>query len=85
MFQRLFLDHPRSLGESYWRHQRAALSFAALLLAAGLACLVHAVVPGLFTRTGSRTIDRLYRRMLSRGPGGSEGGIPMATVRSTLS
>jgi len=71
MFRRLFLDHPHSVDESYGEHQRVALSFAFSMLAAGLACLVHAFVPGLFVRTGSSTIERLHHRMMvaRRGQG----------------
>ena len=64
MFNRLFLDHPRSVGESYLEHQRHAFGFGISLLGAALACLVHALVPGLFVRTGSDTIKRLHERMV---------------------
>ena len=64
VFNRLFLDHPRSVGESYLEHQRHAFGFGISLLAAALACLVHAMVPGLFVRTGSDTIKRLHERMV---------------------
>jgi hypothetical protein len=65
VFNRLFLDHPRSVGENYLEHQRRAFGFAIALLAAALACLVHALVPGLFVRTGSETIKRLHDRMVA--------------------
>ncbi len=65
MFRSLFLSHPESVGETYFEHQGVALSFAVELLAAGLACAVHAVVPGLFTRTGSQAIERLHARMVA--------------------
>jgi hypothetical protein len=64
MFNRLFLEHPRSVGEGYWEHQRKAWWFAAALLASGIACLIHGLVPALFTWTGSRTVTRLYDSML---------------------
>jgi hypothetical protein len=64
VFTRLFLDHPRSVGESYLEHQRHASGFGIALLGAGLACLVHALVPGLFVRTGSDAIARLHDRMI---------------------
>ena len=64
MFDRLFLDHPHSVGETYLEHQRRACGFAISLLAASLACLVHAVIPGLFVHTGSDTIKRLHERMV---------------------
>src|SRR5580698_5382994 len=45
VFKRLFLSHPASVGESYFEHQRVALSFALPLLGAGLTALAHAVIP----------------------------------------
>ena len=62
----LFVDHPRSLGESYWEHQTNATRFGATLIAAGIACLVHGVVPGFFPRTGSSTVASLYGQMRAR-------------------
>ena len=63
--QQLFVDHPRSVGESYLEHQRRALGFGTALLLAGGACLLHALVPAWFTTTGSRTVSRLYERMIA--------------------
>jgi|SRR5690348_2800677 hypothetical protein len=65
VFNRLFVDHPRSVGESYLEHQRHAFGFGISLLGAALACLVHAVIPGLFVRTGSEAITRLHDRMVT--------------------
>jgi hypothetical protein len=65
MIRSLFLSHPESVGETYIEHQGVALSFAVELLAASLACAVHAVVPGLFKRTGSQAIERLHARMVT--------------------
>ena len=64
MIERLFLRHPRSVGESYFEHQAVALSFAGDLLAAGAACAIHAAVPALFTKTASRMVERLHRRLV---------------------
>ena len=64
MFNRLFLEHPRSVGESYLQHQLNAFGFGFSLIAAGLACLVHGLVPGTFVRTGSGAVTRLYSRMV---------------------
>ena len=36
------------------------------LLAAGLACLVHALLPFLFVKTGSRAIVELHERMVAK-------------------
>jgi len=66
MFRRLFLSHPQQAGESYLQHQRVALSFAWPLLGAGLAAIVHAVVPGLCERTTGDVIRKLHGRLEKR-------------------
>ena len=60
----LFTRHPDSVGESYLEHMATALSFGGRMLVGGLACLVHAFLPFLFTRTGSSTIAELHDRMV---------------------
>lgn len=75
MIERLFLRHPRSVGESYFEHQAVALSFAGDLFRAGVACAVHAAVPALFTTTASRAVERLHRRLvLGRSHAGGKAG-----------
>ncbi|MBY9063851.1 DUF6356 family protein [Sphingomonas yunnanensis] len=66
MLSRMFVDHPRAVGESYLAHARVASHFGVTLLGAGLACLVHALVPGLFRSTGSGAVERLYQEMIAR-------------------
>jgi hypothetical protein len=60
-----FRDHPASVGETYFEHLGVALSFAFAMLRAGLAVLVHAFLPFLFTTTGRRAIEDLHRRMVT--------------------
>lgn len=67
MFRRLFLAHPESVGESYFQHQRAALSFALPLLGASLAATIHAFVPAVFQRTAGDIIRALHDRLEIRG------------------
>jgi Family of unknown function (DUF6356) len=68
LFERIFLEHPRSFGESYWGHQRRALEIGTLMIAGGVACFIHALMPVLFKRTGSNTIRHLYENLiLKRG------------------
>jgi hypothetical protein len=66
MFQRLFLAHPQQAGEGYFQHQRVALSFALPLLGAGLAAMLHAVVPGLCETTAGDAIRKLHARLEKR-------------------
>lgn len=68
-FHRWFVDHPQSVGESYAEHFGVASRFGLTMLAGGLACFVHALIPALFVRTGSRSVKRLYGEMVARQPG----------------
>lgn len=61
-----FTEHPAAAGETYLAHLRTAAAFGVQMVAAGLACLVHAVLPFLFVRTGSDCICRLHERMHAR-------------------
>ena len=61
---RAFTDHPASVGETYTEHMGRAACFGVRMMAAGLACLVHAVLPFLFVHTGSRAIGELNERMI---------------------
>ena len=65
MFRRLFVDHPASVNESYFQHMGMAGSFGWAMLKASGACFLHALVPGLCERTGSRIITRLHQRMVT--------------------
>jgi len=65
MFRKLFLDHPKSVGETYLEHQTSALSIAGQLYKAAFAATLHALVPGLCQKTGSRTIMSLHQRITS--------------------
>ncbi|KEQ51640.1 DUF6356 family protein [Sphingobium chlorophenolicum] len=68
MIDRLFLKHPRDVNESYGQHFHVATRFGFLMVRAGLACMIHGLVPALFTRTGSATVKRLYGEMRQRQP-----------------
>jgi Family of unknown function (DUF6356) len=66
---RAFTEHPASVGESYAEHLGRAACFGTRMIFAGVACLVHGVLPFMFVRTGSRTITELNDRMIvSRRP-----------------
>ena len=60
----LFTDHPASVGETYGEHLQAAGGFGLRMILGGIACLLHGLLPFLFTRTGSRTIALLHERMV---------------------
>jgi hypothetical protein len=66
MIAKLFIDHPRAIGETYGQHARTAFSFGWRMTIGGLACMVHALVPGLFVKTASRTVVQLDAEMRGR-------------------
>jgi hypothetical protein len=59
-----FTEHPASVGESYFGHMAMAIGFGARMVYCGFACLIHAVLPFLFVKTGSNTITRLHDTMV---------------------
>ena len=67
MISKLFLSHPRSVGETYLQHMAFAGWFAAKLGCAAFAAAVHAVLPWCFEKTASRIIAELYARTNNRG------------------
>lgn len=68
MFNRLFMDHPRDVGESYGEHFATAAGFGFRMVVGGVACIVHALIPALFVRTASDTVKSLYATMKARQP-----------------
>lgn len=66
MIDRMFLNHPASVDETYAEHARFAAGFSLKLFAAAGAAAVHAVIPCLFEKTASRIVADLYRRTSNR-------------------
>lgn len=64
MLKKIFLDHPKAVHETYFEHLRTASSFGLTMILAGGACLLHGLIPALFTRTGSTAIRGLHERMV---------------------
>ena len=67
MIARLFLNHPRSVNETYLQHMGFAAWFASKLFTAAFAAAVHAVFPSCFEKTASGIIAELYERTHGRG------------------
>lgn len=68
---RLFLDHPREVGESYLHHAAAATRFGFKLARLTACAFTHAVVPGVHKTTVSDEIKRMaddlgYRAQVAR-------------------
>ena len=58
--------HLREAGEGYWQHFRFATTFGLLAMAAGLAAVIHALLPGLCTHTASRIVRHLGQLLEDR-------------------
>lgn len=66
MLRKLFLDHPRTVHETYGEHWYVANRFGVQMVLAGLGTMLHGFVPGLMTRTGSNMIRKLHGEMMRR-------------------
>ena len=66
MLDKLLMAHPRDIGETYGEHAGHALYIGLRMLGVGLACLVHAVFPGLFVRTASEAVEDIQTLMTKR-------------------
>ena len=62
-FHRMFTEHPESVGETYGEHLVRAWWFGGRMVVAGLACMLHALLPFIFVHTGSEAIDDLHARI----------------------
>lgn len=61
-----FTKHPHSIGESYMEHCIEALYLFFRLTYSGLAMIIHAFLPFLFTKTASNTIFYFHDRFSKR-------------------
>ncbi len=62
--KRFFTEHPATVGETYGEHFAFAISIGARMVAGGLACMLHAVLPEFCKTTGSRTLRELALRLV---------------------
>lgn len=61
---KLFVEHPASVGETYSEHLVHATGFGARMVWGGIACMIHAVLPFMFVKTASIVIHELHDRMV---------------------
>ena len=83
----MFTEHPASVGETYGQHLVHASYFGGRMVLAGLACMLHALLPFIFVRTGSEAIEQLNARMLARrrqGAAATPSASPEPAVASRL-
>ena len=65
MLKKLFVEHPQSVGETYFEHMGVAFGFGFRMLGAALACMVHGLIPGLFKTTGSKAVICLHNKLVT--------------------
>jgi hypothetical protein len=63
---RLFAEHPREVGESYFEHMAASSGFGFKLLKLAGCAFAHALVPGVHKATVSSNICRMATEMSGR-------------------
>jgi Family of unknown function (DUF6356) len=78
--QRLFTEHPESVGESYGEHLVRATVFGGRMVIAGIACMLHALLPFIFVRTGSVAIEELHAQIQAVKRRGNQGIHPLASA-----
>ena len=76
---RLFTDHPRTAGLTYFGHLCFAWRFGASMFAGALAAFLHGVLPAVLPTTASRTVRELYMRLENREP--ASAGSPAVHAR----
>lgn len=64
--QRLFTEHPASVGESYTGHLVQAGGFGWRMIRAGFACWLHGLFPFLCVTSGSDAVQSLHAEMSAR-------------------
>lgn len=64
----IFTDHPHSIGETYLHHLKFASLFGMKMMAGGIACLLHAIFPFLFQKTGSNLLLEMTHDFVERMP-----------------
>ncbi len=67
MLTQMFLNHPRSVDESYGEHALFAGRFGFRLLLASGAAFLHALLPFCCEKTASRLVAELYQQTRYRG------------------
>ena len=66
LIDRLFFSHPRSKGESYWKHFKAAFLLWVKMFYALVALGIHTFIPGFFQTTASQLISTCHNDLSQR-------------------
>ena len=61
-----FIRHPHSMGETYFQHLKFAMAFGMYMIIGGVACIIHAIFPFLFQKTGSNYLLKMVHDFIDR-------------------
>ncbi len=64
----IFTEHPQRMGETYFQHLKFALAFGGNMIIGGIACVIHAFLPFLFSNTGSHFLLKMTKHFVERMP-----------------
>jgi Family of unknown function (DUF6356) len=66
MIRRIFLDHPKTVGESYWEHFGVATGFGGAMIVGGVKAVLHGFFPNVFQTAGSDTVRNLHAILVEK-------------------
>ena len=66
MIRRIFLDHPKTVGETYPEHFRVATGFGATMIVGGIKAVLHGFFPNIFQTAGSDTVRGLHSILVEK-------------------
>ena len=66
MIRRIFLDHPKTVGETYPEHFRVATGFGATMIVGGVKAVLHGFFPNIFQTAGSDTVRGLHSILVEK-------------------
>jgi hypothetical protein len=66
VIDRIFLSHPRTVGESYWQHFGVAAGFGVAMIWGGMKAVVHAFFPNICKTSGSDAVRTLHARLVEK-------------------
>jgi hypothetical protein len=62
----IFVKHPHSIGETYLQHLTFASCCGFKMALAGVACIIHSLLPFIFITTASDTLQELTQKISDR-------------------
>jgi hypothetical protein len=64
----IFTKHPNSINETYFQHLKFAGLFGLQMLTGAITCILHAIFPFVFEKTGSNILLKMTREFVERMP-----------------